>query len=177
MNREEVFDSLRKISYNILTLRPHVEDITMFNKTPDNCFAAIFNVFQGLTMTLTVSFYIGQTDPVGLVKTFVCAYCAGVMLTMFLRVPAFGAWVARLFRCEDKPKAGYLVSNLAAGGLMGIFMNFFITFMNIGPVPYFPAAFLQTLLFSIVVSAISSTVWIGVTTMIMGKIYGKQPQA
>lgn len=144
----------------------------MFYKSPDNFFTAVFNVFQGATMTLTVSFFIGQTEPATLIKTFVCAYCAGVMLTVFLRVKEFGQWVAKLLHCDSKPVLGYLVSNLAAGGLMGIFMNFFMTFMAIGPVPYFPAAFLQPLLFSICVSAVSSTVWISVTQLIMGKVYG-----
>ena len=148
----------------------------MFNKSPDNFFTAVFNVFQGATMTLTVSFFIGQTEPATLIKTFVCAYCAGVMLTVFLRVKEFGAWVAKVLRCDGKPIPGYLVSNLAAGGLMGIFMNFFMTFMVIGPVPYFPAAFIQTLLFSIGVSAVSSTVWIGFTQFIMSKVYSKKTQ-
>ena len=141
-----------------------------FNKTPDNVFAAIFNIFQGATMTLSVSAFMGQMDPAGLIKTFVCAYCAGVMLMMFLRVPAFGDWVAKLFRCKGKKPAEYLVSNVAAGALMGIFMNFFMTFMLMGPVPQFVVAFFHTLLFSIGVSAVSSTVWIGVTGMITGKI-------
>ena len=148
----------------------------MFNKSPDNFFTAVFNIFQGATMTLSVSFFIGQTDPAGLIKTFVCAYCAGVMLTVFLRVKEFGAWVAKVLRCDSKPVPGYLVSNMVAGGLMGIFMNFFMTFMALGPVPYFPAAFMQPLLFSIGVSAVSSTVWIGVTQLIMGKVYGKKPE-
>lgn len=148
----------------------------MFNKSPDNFFTAVFNVFQGATMTLAVSFYIGQTDPATLIKTFVCAYCAGVMLTVFLRIKEFGAWVSKLLHCSSKPVPCYLVSNIAAGGLMGIFMNFFMTFMAIGPVPYFPAAFFQTLLFSIFVSAVSSTLWIGVTQLIMGKVYGKKPE-
>lgn len=143
-----------------------------FNKSPDNLFAAIFNVFQGATMTLSVSAYMGQMEPAGLLKTFVCAYCAGVMLMMFLRVPAFGAWVAKLSRCKTSA-AQYVVSNVFAGGLMGIFMNFFMTFMVLGPVPAFPGAFLHTLVFSIIVSALSSTVWIGVTQLIVGKVYGK----
>lgn len=144
----------------------------LFNKNPDNLFAAVFNVFQGATMTLSVSMYMGQMEVAGLIKTFVCAYCAGVMLTMFLRVPAFGDWVAKFFHCK-KGIGKYMVSNLAAGGLMGIFMNFFMTFMILGPVPAFSGAFLHTLVFSILVSAISSTVWVGVTQMIMGKVYGK----
>ena len=141
-----------------------------FNKTPDNVFAAIFNIFQGAAMTLSVSAFMGQMEPGGLIKTFVCAYCAGVMLMMFLRVPAFGDWVAKLFRCKGKKPAEYLVSNVAAGALMGIFMNFFMTFMLMGPVPQFVGAFFHTLLFSMAVSAVSSTVWIGVTGMIVGKI-------
>ena len=141
-----------------------------FNKSPDNLFAAVFNVFQGATMTLTVSAYMGQMEVTGLIKTFVCAYCAGVMLMMFLRVPAFGAMMARFFRCK-KSASEYVVSNVFAGGLMGIFMNFFMTFMILGPVPQFIGAFSHTLVFSIIVSAISSTVWIGVTQRIVGKVY------
>lgn len=141
-----------------------------FNKTPDNVFAAIFNIFQGATMTLSVSAFMGQMDPAGLLKTFVCSYCAGVMLMMFLRVPAFGDWVAKLLRCKGKKKLEYVVSNVAAGALMGIFMNFFMTFMIMGPAPQFVGAFFHTLLFSMAVSAVSSTVWIAVTGMITGKI-------
>ena len=57
----------------------------MFNKSPDNLWNAVFNVFQGGTMTIAVSLYVGQAAPGNLLKTFVCAYCAGVMLTLFLR--------------------------------------------------------------------------------------------
>lgn len=145
----------------------------MFNKSPDNAFSAIFNVFQGATMTLSVSAFMGQMELTGLLKTFVCAYCAGVMLMQFLRVPAFGDWVARALRCDGKKVLGYLVSNLAAGGLAGVFMNFFMTFMVLGPVSQFPMAFLHTLLFSICVSAVSSTVWIGVTGKILGRLMRK----
>lgn len=143
-----------------------------FNKSPDHLFNAVFNVPQGATMTVTVSLFLGQTDPAGLIKTFVCAYCAGVMLTLFLRIPAFGAWVAEKFRCK-KPLTSYLVSNMAGGGLMGIFMNFFMTFMNMGPVPGFVGAYFHTLLFSIVVSAISSCLWIAPVQAIVGRVYGK----
>ena len=147
-----------------------------FNKSPDNLFSAVFNVLQGATMTITVSLYLGQTAPAGLIKTFVCAYCAGVMLMQYLRVPAFGNWIAKMLHCDKNPVAAYLVSNAAAGGLMGIFMNFFMTFMNMGPVPGLLGAFLHTLLFSIVVSAISSCLWIGLTQKLVGAVYKKTPQ-
>ena len=149
----------------------------MFNKSPDNLWNAIFNVFQGGTMTISVSLFLGQATPDNLLKTFVCAYCAGVMLTAFLNIPAFGALIARLLRCDRRPVPAYLVSSAAGGGLMGIFMNFFMTFMAIGPVPYFPSAFLHVLPFSMLVSAISSCCWIKLVSTIVGKVYGgKQPE-
>ena len=46
-------------------------------------------------MTLAVSAYIGQAAPATLLRTFVCAYCAGVMLTQFLNVPGFGNLIVR----------------------------------------------------------------------------------
>lgn len=151
--------------------------MNMFNKSPDNLWNAVFNVFQGATMTCAVSFYLGETAPGGLLKTFVCAYCAGVMLTQFLNVPGFGAWVARLCRAEKSPVAGYLVSAASGGALMGVFMNFFITFMNLGPVPFFFSAFLKVLPFSMLVSAISSSCWVAFVNAIVKKVYGKkQPQ-
>ncbi len=148
----------------------------MFNKSPDNLWNAIFNVPQGATMTVAVSLYLGQADAVNLLKTFVCAYCAGVMLTLFLRIPAFGDRVARLLRCDKKPLPAYLVSGFAGGALMGIFMNFFMTFMAIGPVPYFPSAFISVLPFSMVVSGISSCLWVKPAGLIVEKVYGgKKP--
>ena len=144
----------------------------MFNKSPDNLWNAVFNVFQGGTMTIAVSLYVGQAAPGILLKTFVCAYCAGVMLTLFLRVPAFGDWVAKLLHCDKNPVAAYLVSGAAGGALMGIFMNFFMTFMAIGPVPEFPMAFLRVLPFSMLVSAISSCCWVKLAGAIVGKVYG-----
>lgn len=147
----------------------------MFNKSPDNLWNAIFNVPQGLVMTISVSLYLGQADFVNLLKTFVCAYCAGVMLTAFLNIPGFGSWIARHIHCDKNPVAAYLVSGLAGGALMGVFMNFFMTFMAIGPVPYFPSAYITVLPFAMLVSAISSCLWIGPVGMIVGKVYGKAP--
>ena len=144
----------------------------MFNKSPDNLWNAVFNVFQGGTMTIAVSLYLGQAQPGNLLKTFVCAYCAGVMLTLFLNVPAFGSRVSKLLRCEGRPALDYLVSSGAGGALMGVFMNFFMTFMAIGPVPFFPAAFLHALPFSMLVSAISSCCWIRLAGAIVGRVYG-----
>ncbi|MGM9614188.1 MAG: hypothetical protein ACI3W7_01495 [Oscillospiraceae bacterium] len=144
----------------------------IFNKNPENMFNAVFNVPQGAVMTVAVSLYLGQADAVSLLRTFVCAYCAGVMLTAFVRIPAFGAWAARVLRCRGKV-SGYLVSAGAGGMLMGVLMNFFITFMQIGPVPYFPAAFMHTLLFSMVVSAVSSCLWIGPVNVLVGRVYAK----
>ena len=144
----------------------------MFNKSPDNLWNAVFNVFQGGTMTIAVSLYLGQATPGSLLKTFVCAYCAGVMLTLFLNVPAFGDLIARLLRCDQRPVPNYLVSGAAGGALMGIFMNFFITFLAIGPAPFFPSAFLRVLPFSMLVSAVSSCCWIGLSGAIVGKVYG-----
>lgn len=146
----------------------------MFNKSPDHLWNAVFNVFQGGTMTIAVSLYLGQAQPGNLLKTFVCAYCAGVMLTLFLNVPGFGSWAARLLRCDRRPVPAYLVSSAAGGGLMGIFMNFFMTFMAIGPVPYFPSAFVSVLPFSMLVSAISSCCWIKLAGAIVGKVYGNK---
>lgn len=143
----------------------------LFNKSPDNLFAAVFNIPQGATMTVTISMFMGQMELAGLLKTFMCAYCAGVMITVFLRIPAFGEWVAKILNCGN-PKVKYLVSNLSSGALAGVFMNFFMTFMNLGPVSYFPAAFLHTLPLSVVISAVSSTVWIGLTGLVVGKVYG-----
>lgn len=143
----------------------------MFNKSPDNLWNAIFNVFQGATMTISVSVYLGQATPGNLLKTFVCAYCAGVMLTLFLNIPGFGARIASLLHCDKSPVAAYLISGAAGGALMGIFMNFFMTFMAIGPVPYFSSAFLGVLPFSMLVSAISSCCWIKLVGTIVGKVY------
>ena len=144
----------------------------MFNKSPANLWNAVFNVPQGLTMTIAMSLFLGQAQFVSLCRTFACAYCAGVMLTLFLRIPAFGDWVARLLRCEGKPFLSYLVSGLAGGALMGALMNLFITFMAIGPVPEFPAAYFHALPFSMLVSAISSCVWVGLTNRLVARVYG-----
>ena len=144
----------------------------LFNKSPENLWNAVFNVPQGLTMTIAVSLYLGQADPVSLCKMFVCAYCAGVMLTLFLRIPAFGAWVARLLRCDRRPFWNYIVSGLAAGALMGVLMNLFMTFMAIGPIPEFPAAYWHALPFSTGVSAISSCLWVWMVNRIVKKVYG-----
>ena len=148
-----------------------------FNKSPDNLFNALFNVPQGATMTIAVSLFLGEATPGNLLKTYVCAYCAGVMLTAFLRVPAFGAWVARHLHCTRPAPLAYLVSNLSAGALMGIFMNFFMTFMAIGPVPYFLSAYLHTLPFAMLVSAISSCLWIGPCGKIVGLCYGSHTES
>ena len=148
----------------------------MFNKSPDNLWNALFNVPQGATMTVAVSLYLGQADLVNLFKTFVCAYCAGVMLTLFVRIPAFGTWISRHIHTDTNPVADYLVCGLVGGALMGVLMNFFMTFMAIGPIPAFPGAYLHALPFSILVSAISSCLWVKPTGMIVGKVYGgKQP--
>lgn len=143
----------------------------LFNKSPDNLFNALFNVPQGATMTVAVSLFLGQADWVSLLKTFACAYCAGVMLTAFLRIPAFGSWLARKLRCDGKPALSYIVSGLAGGALMGVLMNFFMTFMAIGPVSYFPASFFHTLPFSMAVSALSSCLWLGPVGWIVKKVY------
>ena len=148
----------------------------MFNKSPDNLWNAVFNVFQGATMTIAVSIYLGQATPGNLIKTFVCAYCAGVMLTLFLNLPAFGDIIARWLHCDKKPVAAYFISGATGGALMGVFMNFFMTFMALGPVPFFPSAFLNVLPFSMLVSAISSCCWIKLAGTIVGKVYaGKKP--
>ncbi len=145
----------------------------MFNKSPENLWAAVFNVPQGLTMTIAMCLYLGRADFVTLCRTFVCAYCAGSMLTLFLRIPAFGAWFARLFRCRGGV-AEYLVSGAAAGALMGALINFFISFMNIGPTPEYPAAFLHALPFSILVSIISSWVWVCIVDRLVEKVCGRK---
>lgn len=146
----------------------------MFNKSPENLWNAIFNVPQGLTMTIAVSLFLGETALTGLCKTFVCAYCAGVMLTAFLNIPGFGAWVARLLHCGKNPVLSYIVSGLAAGALMGVLMNFFMTFMAIGPIPEFPGAYLHALPFSMLVSAISSCVWVILVNKLVERVYGKK---
>ena len=144
----------------------------MFNKSPAILWNALFNVPQGLTMTIAMSLYTGHADFVSICRTFVCAYCAGVMLTLLLRIPAFGDWVARLLRCDKKPIPAYFVSGLAGGGLMGVFMNLFITFMMMGPVPEFPGAYLRALPFAVLVSAISSCVWVALVNAIVKRVYG-----
>jgi len=149
----------------------------MFNKSPDNLWNAVFNVFQGATMTIAVSIYLGQATPDNLLKTFVCAYCSGVMLTLFLNIPAFGDMIARGLHCDEKPVAAYFISGATDGALMGVFMDFFMTFMALGPVPFFPSAFLNVLPFSMLVSAISSCCWIKLAGTIVGKVYaGKKPE-
>ena len=144
----------------------------MFNKSPEILWNALFNVPQGLTMTIAMSLFVGQTDPVSLCRTFVCAYCAGVMLTMLLRIPAFGDWVARLLRCDRKPVPAYLVSGFAGGALMGAFMNLFITFMMMGPVKAFPAAYFHALPFAMLVSGVSSCVWVALVNAVVRRVYG-----
>jgi len=146
----------------------------MFNKSPANLWAAIFNVPQGLTMTVAVSLFLGHADFVSLGRTFACAYCAGVMLTLFLRIPAFGDWVAAKLRCDGKPWSKYLVSGMAGGALMGVFMNFFMTFMAVGPAPEFPAAFFHPLLFSMLVSAIASCLYVGPVSAIVERVYARR---
>jgi len=148
----------------------------MFNKSPANLWNAIFNVPQGLTMTVAVSLFLGKADFFTIGRTFVCAYCAGVMLTLFLNVPGFGNRIARLVHCDRHPVPAYFVSSAAGGGLMGIFMNFFMTFMAIGPAPFFPSAFLRALPFSILVSAISSCCWIKLADAIVGSVYGRKTE-
>ena len=148
----------------------------MFNKSPEILWNALFNIPQGLTMTIAMSLYMGHADPVSLCRTFICAYCAGVMLTMLLRIPAFGDWVARLLRCDRKPLPAYLASGLAGGALMGALMNFFITFMMMGPVPAFPAAYVHALPFSMLVSAISSCVWVALVNAVVRRVYGAKEE-
>ena len=145
----------------------------MFNKSPANLWAAVFNVPQGLTMSIAVSLFLGIADPVSLGRTFVCAYCAGVMLTLFLRIPAFGDRIVRWLRCGDRPLAAYLVSGLSGGALMGVLMNLFMTLMSMGPTGDFPAAFLHTLPFSILVSAVSSCVWVWMVDRLVARVYRK----
>jgi len=148
----------------------------MFHKSPGNLWNAVFNVFQGGTMTIAVSMFVGQATPGNLLRTFVCAYCAGVMLTAFLNVSGFGALIARLLHCDKRPVPAYLVSGAAGGALMGVFMNFFITFMSMGPVPEFLPAFFSTLPFSMLVSAISSCCWIKLADAIVGSVYGRKTE-
>lgn len=143
----------------------------MFNKSPAILWNAVFNIPQGLTMTIAVSLFLGRADLVTLCRTFVCAYCAGVMLTLLLRIPAFGDWLAKKLGCR-RPVTCYLVSALAGGALMGVLMNLFITFMAMGPVPEFPSAFLHTLLFSILVSALSSALWVWMVNRLVARVYG-----
>lgn len=147
----------------------------MFNKSPENLWNAVFNVPQGLTMTIAVSLYLGQADIISLCRTFVCAYCAGVMLTLFLRIPAFGDLAARLLRCDKHPVTRYIVSGLAGGALMGVLMNFFMTFMAIGPCSEFPKAYFHALGFSVLVSAISSCTWVWMVNRLVGRVYGSGP--
>jgi len=144
----------------------------MFIKSPANLWNAIFNVPQGLTMTVAVSLFLGKADFFTIGRTFVCAYCAGVMLTLFLRVPAFGDWVAKVLYRGKNPILQYIVSGMAGGALMGVFMNLFITFMSVGPCPDFFPAFFHTLLFSMLVSAVSSCVWVWMVNRIVEKVYG-----
>ena len=141
-------------------------------KRPENLWNALFNVPQGLTMTVAVSLFLGHGDWISLCRTFACAYCAGVMLTLLLPIPAFGAWAARALRCEGKPAAGYIVSGMAAGALMGVLMNFFMTFMAMGPAPEFPRAFFHALPFSVLVSALSSCLWAAPADRLVARILG-----
>ena len=147
----------------------------MFNKSPENLWNALFNIPQGLTMTIAVSLFLGHAELVSLCRTFACAYCAGVMLTLLLRIPAFGALIARLCRCREGSFPEYIVSGLAGGALMGVLMNFFMTFMAIGPVPEFPAAYFHALPFSMLVSAVSSCVWVALVNRIVARVYGGKP--
>lgn len=145
----------------------------MLNKSPEILWNAVFNAFQGATMTLAMSLYQGQLEVTGLIKTFVCAYCAGVMLTLFLNAAGMGDRVAKALHCSKSPVLGYLVSGLVSGAIMGIFMNFFITFMVMGPVPAFPMAYLTTLPFAMLVSALASCCWVKAASLIVGAVYHK----
>ena len=145
----------------------------MFHKSPENLWAAVFNVPQGLTMSVAVSLFLGRGDFVTICRTFACAYFVGVTLTLFLRIPAFGDAAARLLRCEKNPAAGYIVSAFAGGMLMGVFIGFFITFVMMGPVPGFFAAFFHSLLFSVLVSGVSSCVWVRLVDRLVRRVYGR----
>ena len=57
---------------------------------------------------------------------------------------------------------------------MGVFMNFFMTFMAMGPVPEFVGAFLHTLPFSMLVSAISSCCWVYPVNALVQRVYANQ---
>ena len=145
----------------------------MFNKSPENLWIAVFNVPQGLTMSLAVSLFIGNADFVTVCRTFVCAYFVGVSLTLFLRIPVIGDAAARLLRCRA-PAAKYLVSAFVGGAVMGVFIGFFITLVMLGPVPGFFAAFFHTLLFSMAVSGISSCVWVMPVNLLVAHAYSKE---
>ena len=158
----------------MVSYEPRKGGSDMFNKSPQNLWAGIFNVPQGLTMTVAVSLFLGHADLISLCRTFACAYCAGVMLTLFLRIPAFGDWVAARLGCGDKPRWKYVISSMAGGALMGVLMNFFMTFMAIGPVPEFPAAFLRALPISVLVSALSSCLYVGPVSAIVARVYARR---
>ena len=63
---------------------------------------------------------------------------------------------------------------LAGGALIGVLMNFFMTFMAIGPCPEFAGAYFHALGFSILVSAISSCVWVWMVNRVVGRVYGSE---
>jgi hypothetical protein len=122
-------------------------------------------------MTIAVSLYTGGAAPGELLRTFACAYCAGVMLTLFLNAAAIGGLVTKLLHCDKHPFPAYLVSSAIAGALMGVFVSFFIIFMSLGPTHEFLSVFLHVLPFSVLVSAISTCCWAGLTSLIVHKVY------
>lgn len=142
----------------------------MFHKSPDILWNAVFNVFQSAVMTIAVSVFLGQATPENLLKTFAYAYFAGVALTLFLNSAGFGNWIAKRLHCSGV--AAYLVSSFSGGAFMGVFMNFFMTFMAMGPVHGFFSAYLYSLPFAMLVSALSSCCWIKLTELIVKKVYG-----
>lgn len=98
------------------------------------------------------------------------------MLTLFLAHPRFWDVDLPAYSYGQEPCGRLSGMRPAGGALMGVLMNFFMTFMAIGPIPAFPGAYLHALPFSILVSAISSCLWVKPTGMIVGKVYGgKQP--
>ena len=150
-----------------------IGDDDVFKKGPGILWNAVFNVPQGLTMTIAISWFLGQMSVAAITKTFACAYCAGVMLTLFLNIPRFGRTAACLAHTDNSAFGQYIVSNLAGGALMGMLMNLVMTVMAIGLATGFFAAFWHTLPLSVSVSALSSCAWAWMVNRLVAEVYGQ----
>lgn len=130
----------------------------MFNREPATLFNVVFNVPQGLFMTIVICAYQGLLAPEELAVSFAKTYCAGVMLTTLLRLNAAGAWVSRNLHTDKHNLSNYLTTSITIGAIMGILMNTVLSFINVGFSTFFKA-WLHCLGVSISASVLASCVF------------------